>query len=103
MMGGKLEGTLQKLQFCAAVMNFLFCEDKLFVDFNNYDITSLVAQTVKSQCLPTMWESRILSLGQEDPLEQEMATHSSILDRRIPWTERAWRATVYGVARVGHD
>lgn len=43
MTGGKLEGTLQKLQFCAAVMNFLFREDKLFVDFNNYDITSLVA------------------------------------------------------------
>ena len=38
-------------------MNFLFREDKLFVDFNNYDITSLVAQTVKSQGLPTMRET----------------------------------------------
>ena len=57
MMGGKLEGTLQKLQYCAAVLNFLFREDKLFVDFNNYDITSLVAQTVKSQGLPTMRET----------------------------------------------
>ena len=41
MMGGMLDGTLQKLQFYAAVMNFLFCEDKLFVDFNNYDILTI--------------------------------------------------------------
>ena len=103
MMGGKLEETLQKLQFCAAVMNFLFCEDKLFVDFNNYDITSLVAQTVKSQCLPTMRESRILSLGQEDPLEQEMATHSSTLAWKIPWMEERGRLQSMGSQRVEHD
>ena len=47
--------------------------------------TSLVAQTVKH--LPTMWETRVWSLGWEDPLEKEMATHSSILAWRIPWTE----------------
>ena len=39
--------------------------------------------------LPTMREARVLSLGQEDPLEKEMATHSSILAWRIPWTEEA--------------
>ena len=39
------------------------------------------------KCLPTMWETRVQSLGWEDPLEKEMATHSSILDWRIPWTE----------------
>ena len=44
-----------------------------------------LAQTVKN--LPAMWESRVESLGQEDPLEKEMATHSSILSWEIPWTE----------------
>ena len=47
--------------------------------------TSLVAQMVKS--LLTVQETRVQSLDQEDPLEKEMATHSSILDWRIPWTE----------------
>ena len=47
--------------------------------------SSLVAQTVK--CLPTMWETQVRSLGWEDPLEQEMATHFSTLARKIPWTE----------------
>ena len=41
--------------------------------------------------------------GREDPLEEETATHSSILAWRIPWTEKAWRATVPGVTRVGHN
>ena len=51
--------------------------------------TSLVAQTVKS--LPTMWETWVQSLGQEDLLEKEMATHSSILAWKIPWTEEPGR------------
>ena len=52
--------------------------------------TSLVAQTVKH--LPTMWETQVQSLGQEDPLEEGMATHSSgILAWRIPWTEEPGR------------
>ena len=46
---------------------------------------SLGAQTVKN--LPAMWESQVQFLGQEDPLEKEMATHSSILAWEIPWTE----------------
>ena len=46
---------------------------------------SLVAQTVKH--LPAMQETRVRSLGQEDPLEKEMATHSSSLAWKIPWTE----------------
>ena len=46
---------------------------------------SLGAQTVKH--LPAVWETRVQSLGQEDPLEKEMATRSSILAWRIPWTE----------------
>ena len=46
-------------------------------------MASLVAQTVKN--LPAMQETQILSLGQEDPLEKGMATHSSILGWKIPW------------------
>ena len=46
---------------------------------------SLMAQTIKN--LPAMWETQVQSLGQEDPLEEGMATHSSILAWRIPWTE----------------
>ena len=49
-----------------------------------------------------MQETWVQFLGQEDPLEKEMATHSSILAWRIPWTE-PWRATVHQVTRVGHD
>ena len=47
---------------------------------------SLVAQTVKCR-LPTRWETRVQSLGQEDPLKKEMATHSSTLAWKIPWME----------------
>ena len=48
-------------------------------------MASLLTQLVKN--LPAMQETRVQSLGQEDPLEKEMATHSSILAWRIPWTE----------------
>ena len=48
-------------------------------------LTSLVTQMVK--CLPTMRETQVQSLGQEDPLEKEQATHSSILAWEIQWTE----------------
>ena len=47
--------------------------------------------------LPTMQEKQVQFLSQEDPLEKEMATHSSILAWRIPWTEGARQATVHGV------
>ena len=63
--------------------------------------TSLVAQTVKH--LPTMWETRVQSLGQEDLLEKEMATHSSILAWKIPWTEELGRLQSMGSQTVGHD
>ena len=42
----------------------------------------------------------VRSLGQEDPLEKEMATHSSILAWETPWTEEPWQATVHGVAKT---
>ena len=46
-----------------------------------------------------MWETWVQSLGQEDPLEEGMATHSSTLAWRIPMDRGAWRATVHGVAK----
>ena len=60
-----------------------------------------MAQTVKR--LPTMWKTWVRSLGQEDPLEKEMATHSSILAWKIPWTEEPGRLQSMGSQRVGHD
>ena len=63
--------------------------------------TSLVAQRVKR--LPAMWETWVRSLGQEDPLEKEMATHSSTLAWKIPWTEEPGRLQSMGSQRVGHN
>ena len=62
---------------------------------------SLVAQRVKR--LPTMSETWGQSLGREDLREKEMATHSSILAWRIPWTEKPGRLQFTGSQRVGHD
>ena len=56
-----------------------------------------MAQTVKN--LPAMRETWIRTLGWEDPLEEGMATHSSILAWRIPMDKGAWRATFYGVEK----
>ena len=63
--------------------------------------TSLVAQMVKHP--PTIQESWVWSLSQEDPLEKEMATHCSILAWRIPWTEEPGRLQSTGSQRVGHN
>ena len=60
-----------------------------------------MAQIVKN--LPTMWETRVQSLGWEDPLEKEMATHSSILAWRIPWTEESGGLPSVGSQRIGHN
>ena len=62
---------------------------------------SLVAQMVKR--LPTMQETWVRSLGQEDPLGKELATHSSVLAWKIPWTEEPGRLPFMGMQRVGHD
>ena len=53
--------------------------------------------------LPAMWETRDRSLGQEDPLEKEMATHSGTLAWKSPWTEEPGRLQSMGSKRVGHD
>ena len=58
---------------------------------------SLVAQTVKNS--PALQETWVQSLGQEDPLEKRMATHSSILAWRTSMDRRTWRATVHGIAK----
>ena len=60
-----------------------------------------MAQMVKN--LPAMQEAWVQSLGQEDPLEKGMATHSSILAWRILWTEEPGRLQFMGLQRVRHD
>ena len=62
---------------------------------------SLVAQMIQN--LPVEWESWVQSLGGEDPLEEGMATHSSILAWRIPWTEEPGGLQSTGSQRVRHD
>ena len=64
-------------------------------------MASLVAQRLKR--LPAVWETRIRSLGWKDPLEKEMATHSSILAWEIPWTEEPDGLQSMRLQRVGHD
>ena len=77
--------------FCDLVIGKVFCAFW----------APLVAQRLKH--LPAMRETRVRSLGREDPLEKEMATHSSILAWRIPWREEPGRLQSMGSQRVGHD
>ena len=67
----------------------------------HFQRNSLVAQMVKS--VPEMWETWVRSLGQEDPLDKGMATHSSILAWKIPWIEEPGRPQSMGSQRVGHS
>ena len=70
----------------------------------NSNYSSLMAQELKNT--PAMQDTQVIqvrSLGQEDPLEEEMATHSSILVWKIPWTEEPDRLLSIGSQRVGHD
>ena len=62
---------------------------------------SLVAQRIKH--LPTVQEAQVRSLGWEDPLEKEMAIHSSTIAWKIPWTEEPGRLQSMGLQRVGQD
>ena len=88
--------------------NSLTPESTKIIQYDIYSLStsvlngaSLVAQMVKNP--PKMQEIRVQFLGQEDPLEKEMATHSRILAWEIPWTEEAWWATVHEGTRVRHD
>ena len=74
---------------------------QIFIEHLLYFGASLVAQRVKR--LPAMWETRVWSLGWEDLLEKEMATYSSTLAWKIPWTEEPGRLESMGLQRVGHD
>ena len=65
-----------------------------------YSWASLVAQPVKNP--PAMWETWVRSLGWEDPLEEGMATHSTILAWRVPWTEEPGGLQSMGLQRVRH-
>ena len=74
------------------------------IDLNSWwrsDWASPVAQMVKT--LPAVWETQVQSLGWEDPLEKGMATDSSILAWRIPWTEEPGGLQSTGSQRLGHD
>ena len=64
-------------------------------------VSTLVAQMIEH--LPTMRETQVQSLGWEDPLRKEMATHSSTLAWKIPWTEKPGRLQSMGSQRIGHD
>ena len=83
---------------------FFSCDITFFSFISTFLCTigaSLVAQRLKR--LLAMQETWVQSLGQEDPLEKEMATHSSILAWRIPWMEEPGRLQSTGSQRVGHD
>ena len=78
----------------ALVIFVLFC---FFVFLN----MTILVQTVKHQS--GVWEALVQSLGREDPLEKEMATHSCLLAWRMPWTEEPGGLQSMGPQRVGHD
>ena len=97
--GPLLVGLQLGLQHCQILyLHYLFeCSQHPRV----WDFALLVAQTVKR--LSAMQETQIRSLGWKDPLEKEMATHSSTLAWRIPWREEPGRLQSMGSQRVGHD
>ena len=91
---GKKKGTKPfKILFQPLFKTSEFCELPWWLG------TSLVVQMVKR--LPTMRETQVRSLGQEDPLQKEMATHSSTLAWKIPWMEESHRLQSMGSQRVG--
>ena len=89
--------------WCATVHGVAKSRTRLsnWTELSWYVYTSLVAQMVKP--LPTMQETQVRFLGQEDPLEKEMATHSSTLVWKIPWMEEHGRVQSMGSQRVRHD
>ena len=93
---------LSQKEVCVCVA-FKNCVYRLDYPFSVWlrAFASLTAQTVKN--LPAIQETWVQSLGQEAPLEKGMATHSSILAWRIPWTEEPGRLQSMGLQRVGHD
>ena len=66
-----------------------------------FELITLMAQMLEN--LPVMWETQVRSLDQEDPPVEEMATHSSVLAWRIPWTEEPGGLQSMGLQRAGHN
>ena len=93
----------QSLHLCQEILasNFLHDFGAVISPSLGYIWTSLVAQTVKR--LSTVQETRVQSLGWEDPLEKEMAIHSSTIAWKIPWTEEPGRLQSMESQRVGQD
>ena len=91
----KEEDKIPEEEQCKVCLSSLF--DKEFKLIR----ASLVAQSVKN--LPVVQETRVQSLGWEDPLEKEMETHSSIVAWKISWTEEPGGLQSMGSQRVGHD
>ena len=81
-------------------LGLLHCRQILY-NLSFTTLASMVAQTVKN--LPAMPETQIQSLGWEAPLEKEMATHSSILAQKIPWTEEPGGLPSTGLQRVRYE
>ena len=96
-----VENFNQRISLIREVRNAETKENSLRRLNNNNVIIKLVVQRLK--CLPAMREDWVQSLGREDPLEKEMATHSSILAWRIPWMEEPGGLQSMGLKRVGHD
>ena len=88
--GGKPEGT-----------EHIECGASTEQELKKLQLSFPGAQTVKR--LSTMRETWVRSLGQEDPLEKEMAIHSSTIAWKIPWTEEPGRLQSMGLQRVGHN
>ena len=82
------EWVVRKVNFLLMIKGFFFLSDFCYSSLQNNG-ASLIAQSGKN--LPAMQETQVQFLGQEDPLEKEMATHSIILTWRIPWTEEPGR------------
>ena len=94
-----------KQEMARVNVNILGIKELRWTEMGEFNLdwlrASLVAQTVK--CLPTMRETWVQSLGQEDALEKEMAIHSSILPWKIPWTEESGRLQSMGSQTVRYD
>ena len=82
-----------------ALTNWTSVSKVMYLLFNA--LSSLLAQMIKS--LPAMQATQVQSLGWEDPLEEEMATHLSTLAWKIPWMEEPGRLQSMWLRRVGHD
>ena len=90
----------QLVLFKSSLSLLIFCQVLLLITNCRYLQASLVVQMVRN--LPGMQETQVQSLGWEEPLERGMATHSSVLAWRIPWTEEPGGLQSKGLQRVGH-